>query len=253
MTNPERVKQIIRSQDLDTLVASSSDGARKLDMVTGTAHDLEAAVDLMEQSFPGPYKLEGYRSGPATSRGRKTDADRPFVWIMAGIQARPQNGAASAPPPAPVVKEVPVPDKEAIQTAAEARADARIAEAEVMRLEAELAAMRGQLAALESELEDMEEEDDDAQAMAAPRPWWENGEEVDRKLDKIQGLLGKMSGKDAPPVLPAAGMTEEERELLHLARRWRATAPEQYQELTGQLKQAFGNDTEQQQPRSDGE
>ena len=248
MTNPERVKQIIRSQELDTLVASSSDGARKLDMVTGTAQDLEAAVDLMEQSFPGPYKLEGYRSGPATSRGRKTDADRPFVWIMAGIQARPQNGAP-APPPAPVVKEVPVPDKEAIQTAAEARADARIAEAEVMRLEAELAAMRGQVAALENELDELDADTEaDGQAMAAQRPWWEDGQEVDRKMDRLQGIIGRIFGKAAQPVLPAAGVTDEERELLELTRKWRAAAPDQFQEVTGQLKQAFGNAPEQQPP-----
>lgn len=247
MTSPDRVKQIIVSQKLDTLVAMSSDGARKLDMVTGSADDLCTAVDLMEASFQGPYKLEGYATTTATRQGRKTDADKPFVWIMAGIQQRQQSGAPS-PAPAPVVKEVAVPDRDAIAKAAEARADARIAEAEVLRLEAENAQLRGQIKLLEEELEaQLDAEEQNATQMAAPRPWWEDGDQVEKKMDRLEGLVGRLFKKPAPAVLPAAGVTDEERELLAMARKWKATQPDQFQELTTQLKQHFGNESTQQQ------
>jgi len=168
---------------------------------------------------------------------------------MQGVTSRPTNGPHTPPAaPATVVKEVPVPDREAIQSAAEARADARIAEAEVLRLEAENAQLRGSIQLLEAELDEQLKAEEQAAQMAAPRPWWEDGDQVERKMDRLEGLVGRLFKKPGAPVLPAAGVTDEERELLAMARQWKASAPEQFQELTTQLRANFGTNgtTEQQ-------
>jgi len=238
-TSPDRVKQIIADQELDCLVAYSADGTRKLDMVAGNVSDLQTAVDLMECSLPGPYKLEGYREKAGTARGRKTDQGKPFVWIMRGVQDRPAQPAAA---PVATVREVAVPDKEALKQAAEARADARIAEMRATILEEELARLRED-ADVEYEEED-EEEDEEEENMVGPRPFWEDEEKLMRVADHVTGSLAKLLGRGAPEVPKTAGITDEERELLSMARKWKEVQPEQYSGMVDQLKNAFGNGSE---------
>lgn len=236
MTSSDRVKQIIADQELDCLVAYSADGVRKLDMVTGTTSDLQVSVDLMECSLPGPYKLEGYREKSGTSRGRKTDQDKPFVWIMRGVQATP-----AQPAPAAAVREVAVPDVQAIRDAAEARAEARIAEVRMEILKEELARALEQPVEIE---EEEEEEDEEEEGMIGPRPFWEDEEKLIKVADHVTNSLAKLFARNAPDVPQTQGITEEERELLSMARKWKEVQPDQFKGMVDQLKNAFGNGSE---------
>lgn len=227
-----RVKQIIVDQELDTLIAYSMDRARKLDMSQGSPEDLCAVVDLMEQSLPGPYILEGAQTENKTRSGRKSAETKPFVWHMNGVQERPQ--AMQAAPLAPAT--VTVPDVESIRRAADAEAQRRIAEHEAQRLREDLE----RLNEADADEDDAEEDAEDEADM--PQPWYMNGEETIRVARELRGMFADLfTRRDAPAPPATSDLSEEERKLIQAARNFKATMPEGFEEMKGKLFDNFLN------------
>lgn len=236
--NLEHVARIVREQELDALLATTVDGRNKLDYFTGTPDECALYVSMMNDALPGPFLLEGTKVEAATTRGRKSTVQTPFRWIMKGQQERPQERMAQ---PAPAT--VTVPDADAIRRAADADARAQVAEytAEQLRLQVE------ELQALVDELSEPEPEDqDEPQAMAGPA-WYQDGEQVVAVADRLVGMFGKLLKKPAPAVQPAQDISEDERKLLEAARRFKATAPDQAEQVFGQLLENFGTNEEPEQ------
>lgn len=242
MTSVTHIQAIIERCQLDVLVAYSRDGS-KLDQIDGEVRELQAAVELMNESFEGPFTLEGYKSANASTRGRKADTEKPFRWTMAGVS----KAAISAPPPAtPITKEVRVPDTESIRTAEQQRANASIAEYKLSQAEDEAARLRAQVAELEMALEEEDNEEPEEEGMmAAPQPWWENEE----KMMKMMGMLRDVINgppKPAAQVPKEAGISDSERELLQAYRNFEQARPDDAKQTRETLLANFGTNEQQQ-------
>lgn len=240
----DRIKSVITSQELDTLVAYSADGTRKLDMVNGTADDLHAAVELMEQSFPHQYKLEGYREAKAGQPGRRKDADKPFVWIMPGC--RPNAAPVAEQMGAPVVREVkvPVPDVEAIRQAATAEAKAAISEYKEQQLREQLDTLRADLNAEPEVIEEGDEEDEDEPIGSA---WYHDADKTVETVERLAGivkglLMPTLKGPAPAPVATTEGVSEDERVLLEQIRKFKANEPDTFMDLRSQLSNLYGSE-----------
>jgi len=232
MTAPDLVKRIVVDQDLDTLAAFSADGTRKLDYVQGTPDKLSDAIDLMEVSIPGPYRLQGSRSQQAGKIGRRADGDKPFEWTMRGAL----NAAPVLAAPAQRAELIRVPSEEAIKQAAEARADARIAEYKQQAIAEELEKLRTEISNGD-EILDLEDDDDDAEdgEPMGEAPWYHDAEKTVTVAKEITGLLRDLLAKPAAPLASQPGLTEEERTLLQAARKYKANDPEGAAAVFGQL------------------
>lgn len=235
MTSVERIQAIIASAQIDVLIATATDGS-KLDHVHGSVQDLQAAVALMDESFEGPFYLEGYKAADAAKVGRKADHEKPFRWRMAGVAKASQNA-----PPAVRVETVKTVDAESIRKASEAHADARIAEHERKRAEDEAAELRAELYALRNEIDDPDDDDDDEGMDGAPLPWYADEEKTLRMMGAFRDLFAGITGKSAPTVPKSADVNDEERELLQAFRRFQAARPEAAATTKASLLEVFGN------------
>ncbi len=238
MTSVERVQRIIEAAELDVLVATATDGS-KLDMVEGNVRDLQAAVALMDESFEGPFYIEGSRSAMRGKSGRRTADDKPFRWKMAGIAK--VNAATAAQVRTETVK---VPDVESIRKASDAHADARIAEHERQRAEDEAAELRAKVKDLELQLgvmDAVEDDDDDDDTMeGAPLPWYADEEKTLRMMGAFRDLIGGITGKAAPAVPKTEGVSDDERQLLQAFRKFKAARPEDAEQTKSALLANFG-------------
>lgn len=242
MTSVSHIQAIIERVQLDVLVAYATDGT-KLDQIDGDVRELQAAVELMNESFEGPFYVEAYKSSNASARGRKADTEKPFRWKMAGVSKAP---LSAAPPAQPITKEVRVPDTESIRTAEEQRANASIAEFKLAQAENDAAELRARVAELEMELEEVDEEDEpETGMMAAPQPWWESEEKMMKMMGTLRDLL-QGPQKPAPAVPKEEGITEEERQLLQAYRKFEQQRPEDAKNTRETLLSNFGSDEQQQ-------
>lgn len=231
----DRITAIIEAHELDTLTVFAADGA-KLDHVHGSTSDLCTVVQLLPDSFQGTVTIEAYQEQQGTTRGRKKDADKPFRWRM---QCGATAMAAPAQPAAPTIKEVKVPDVDALQRAADSRADARIAEHGRTAAEQEAAELRARVADLELQLQEQDdEEDDDEQPMGA-LPWYADEEKTVNMIGHLRSLFGA-SAKPAAPVPPAEGLSDQERQMLQAFRAYETAHPDDAKAIRSNLLNNFG-------------
>jgi len=233
MTSVQRIQAIIESCELDVLVATATDGS-KLDHVTGSVQDLKAAVALMDESFEGPFFLEGYKSTNANKVGRKADTDKPFRWKMAGV------AKAMAQQPQTRVETVRTPDLESIRLAAERGADARIAEHGRTAAENEAAELRARVVELEMELGEVDDEEEEEEEDMGSAPWYADEEKTLRMMGAFRDLFASLGAKPAARVPQDAQVSNEERELLEAFRRFKESRPNDAENTKEQLLAAYG-------------
>jgi len=229
----DRISQVIRDNELDTLVVYTADGRDKLDQVSDNdPEQLCTALILANESYVGPLRVEGSKLLPTDGRrraGRPTVTERPFVWTLPG---QPKNAPAPIGSPAPPASRevVKVPDLEVVRESESHRADAAIKQARIEQLEAEKSALENELDELNDEAERA------AEVMAAPPapgpvPFWHDEKKILEVLDRAVDLFGKLRGqstpKDQPTVPPTADLSERERRLIEGFRNFAAKSPDE--------------------------
>lgn len=230
----DRITAIIEAHELDTLTVFAVDGA-KLDHVHGSTSDLCTVVQLLPESFQGVVTVEAYQEQQGTTRGRKKDADKPFRWkVQCGTPAM----AAPAAPAAATIKEVKVPDVEALQRAADSRADARIAEHGRTAAEQEAAELRARVAELELQLQEAEEDEEEEDETMGALPWYADEEKTVNMIGHLRSLFG--ASKPAAPVPPAEGLSDTEREMLQAFRAYESAHPDDARAIRTNLLNNFG-------------
>lgn len=241
MNQISRIHDIIRSNELDTLVVFSA-SKEKIDQVTDSNPDeLCTAVSLINESFPGPIRVEGSKCIPTGKRGpgRPLISDKPFVWILPGIQKTEPVRVMAAP----VSETVTVPDMDSIRMAEKYRAECLIKQAIIEQLEQERESLLTELDELNSEAEQIQ------QNMAAPikpPPFWESEEGIMRVMNSAVELFGKIKGatatKNAAPVKESEGLTEKEKQLVNGFRNFSASDPVSAEKASEFLMNFASND-----------
>lgn len=248
------VKEVIRTQGVDTLVAEDMRTGEQIGFLAGNAVELCSHVDFMEENFGTPYRLKASRSAQTGKPGKPKPDQRSFVWEMlgrtgAGKVAAPANGT---PAPAPAAR--------GHELSADVLIRCAKAEAEVEFLKRENQRLEDAVEDLEEEAEKVLQAEKDKPIQAAPPPlkWYETTEgvkmfsqEIGLK-DLIAGLrsTGKLRNANPPQnaaAAPVAGPPElgevsaEEVELLRAARNYRTLEPEQSAEIFGVLREKYLN------------
>lgn len=259
------VKRIIREQGLTMLYAWDIDERVKLAFKQGSTEDLCKEIDVLESTIASSYWVECLDKTVEGKPSRKSRQEQSFKWILPGLSGRASNTPAAVP--SPVIAGAPPVDRDAIIAAAEANAEKRIADFQLESMRKELEELKALVKErFDDQDDDEEEEENDEIGEAPPATIWTP--EVVKEMMGLgermaNGIIGAIRGRpvvtapatppvNGAPVNSAADLTDEELEVIRLARRWRGASPQQYRDTVEQLRTHFG-DAPKEEPATNGQ